>query len=251
MGEGEDSLPILACLDEIVATLTDATPVVVKAPPGAGKTTGVPPALLQSKTLGEGKILLIQPRRLAARAAASRLAALQRCKLGTQVGYQIRFDHRATKQTQLIAMTTGMLLRRLQSDPLLEDVSCVILDEFHERSLEIDLALGMVHRIRSTFRPELRLVVMSATLDPQPIADFIGGRPIVSEGRAYPVTIHYTTSILREPMEKQIAAKLPQILSKTNGDVLVFLPGVGEIHRAQRELASLGGPVGFLPEAIR
>jgi ATP-dependent helicase HrpB len=238
MDEGEDSLPILACLDEIVTTLTDATPVVVKAPPGAGKTTGVPPALLRSKTLGDGKILLIQPRRLAARAAASRLAALQRCKLGTQVGYQIRFDHRATKQTQLIAMTTGMLLRRLQSDPLLEDVSCVILDEFHERSLEIDLALGMVHRIRSTFRPELRLVVMSATLDPQPIADFIGGRPIVSEGRAYPVTIHYTTSILREPMEKQIAEKLPQLLSETNGDVLVFLPGVGEIHRAQRELAS-------------
>ena len=148
MREGEDSLPILACLDEIVTTLSNATPVVVKAPPGAGKTTGVPPALLQSRTHGNGKILLIQPRRLAARAAASRLAALQRCKLGTQVGYQIRFDHRANKDTQLIAMTTGILLRRLASDPLLEEVQCVLLDEFHERSLEADLALGMLRRIR-------------------------------------------------------------------------------------------------------
>jgi len=166
-------LPIVECLDEIVRAVERSVPVVLKAPPGAGKTTGVPRALLDQGLIGNRQLLLVEPRRLAARAAASRLAYLDGTKLGDRIGYQVRFDNRATRNTNLVAVTTGVLLRRLQSDPLLEQVSCVVLDEFHERSVEADLALGMLQRIRTTMRPELKIVVMSATLDPQPIADFL------------------------------------------------------------------------------
>ncbi|MGB7347013.1 MAG: DEAD/DEAH box helicase, partial [Pirellulaceae bacterium] len=133
-------LPINECLDEIVDAVRDDIPVVLKAPPGAGKTTGVPPALLQAGVADAGQIILVQPRRLAARTAASRVAKLVGAKLGEDVGYHVRFDRKATQSTRVIVMTTGILLRRLNSDPLLEDVACVILDEFHERSLEMDLA---------------------------------------------------------------------------------------------------------------
>lgn len=209
--------------------------VVLKAPPGAGKTTGVPPHLIRSSVGGDGKILLIQPRRLAARSAAARLARVIGTPLGQAVGYQVRFDNQVTRDTRLIAMTTGILIRRLQDDPLLDDVSCVLLDEFHERSLDVDLALGMLHRIRTTMRPELRLVVMSATLDPQPIADFLGDAVCVtSQGRAFPVDIRYTKMVSRDRIGDQVAAALPGALRATDGHVLVFLPGVGEIHSTKR-----------------
>ncbi|MGI9472197.1 MAG: ATP-dependent helicase HrpB [Rubripirellula sp.] len=241
MTDEVDELPIAACLESLIAATSQATPVVLKAPPGAGKTTGVPPAILAADAAGGGKVLLIQPRRLAARASASRLASIQGCKLGSDVGYHVRFEKRVGKQTRLIAMTTGMLLRRLQADPLLEDVSCVVLDEFHERSLEIDLALGMLHRIRTTLRPELRLIVMSATLDPDPIVKFLGdGISIVSEGRSFPVAVHHTDSVSHDRIEEQITRTLPQVLDETSGHVLVFLPGVGEIHRTQQSIAATG-----------
>lgn len=213
---------------------------VVKAPPGAGKTTVIPPALLQAGVAGEGQMLLIQPRRLAARAAASRLARLMKARLGEEVGYQVRFDNCTKPTTKLIAMTTGILLRRLQSDPLLENVSCVLLDEFHERSLELDLALGMLQRVRTTLRPELKLIVMSATLDPGPIVHFLGQAvAVTSEGRAFPVDIEHSASLSRDPIEQQVASVLPQMLNRTNGHVLVFLPGVGEIRRTERVIRSL------------
>jgi ATP-dependent helicase HrpB len=237
-------LPVTECLDEIVDAIERSTPVVLKAPPGAGKTTGVPPALLHSGAAGDGKVLLIQPRRLAARAAASRLAKLLGVKLGQEVGYHVRFDKRMSQDTKLIAMTTGILLRRLHRDPLLEDVSCVLLDEFHERSLEVDLSLGMLHRIRTTLRPELKLVVMSATLDPQPIVDFLGdARAVTSQGRAYPVEIRHAKMVSRDlvgqRMDQQIAAILPSALKATDGHLLVFLPGIGEIRRTRRTIESM------------
>ena len=239
MSNNEESLPVSECLDDLVKTVQRSIPVVLKAPPGAGKTTGVPPAILKAQAEGGGKMLLIQPRRLAARAAANRLASMLGSQLGTDVGYHVRFDKRVSKQTRLIAMTTGMLLRRLQQDPLLEDVSCVVLDEFHERSLEVDLALGMLQRIRTTLRPELRLIVMSATLDPEPITDFLGdGKPMISEGRSFPVVVHHTDSVSRDPIEQQVTNILPRVLNDTQGHLLVFLPGVGEIHRTQQCLAS-------------
>lgn len=232
-----DELPVHQCLPAIMAALRGGRCVVLKAPPGAGKTTGVPPVLFDDPMLAGGKTLLIQPRRLAARSAASRLASIIGTRLGDDVGYHVRFDKKTTDQTRLIAMTTGMLLRRLHHDPLLEDVGCVLLDEFHERSLEIDLALGMIHRIRQTLRPELRLVVMSATLQSQPIADFLGDADaITSEGRVHPVDVRYVATNVRDRVADQVAAQLSHVLRSTNGHVLVFLPGVGEIRATGRAI---------------
>ncbi|MAI72870.1 MAG: ATP-dependent helicase HrpB [Rhodopirellula sp.] len=234
-----DALPISDCLDELTSALAQAQSVVLQAPPGAGKTTGIPPALLNSNAVGDGKTLLIQPRRIAARAAASRLAAAMDCRVGDTVGYHVRFDKRYGKDTRLISMTTGMLLRRMQSDPFLENVSCVVLDEFHERSLEIDLALGMLQRVRTSLRPELRLLVMSATLSPEPIAQFLGdAHTMISKGRSFPVDVRYSKQISQEPVEQKIIHTLPKVLEQTTGHVLVFLPGVGEINRTQRAISS-------------
>ncbi|MFG0262136.1 MAG: ATP-dependent helicase HrpB [Novipirellula sp. JB048] len=236
---GALELPVAHCLSEIMASVSQATPVVLKAPPGAGKTTLVPLTLLQKQVAGDGEILLIQPRRLAARSAAARLAHLDRTQLGGRIGYHVRFDRCASSQTKLLAMTTGMLLRRLNDDPLLEDVSCVILDEFHERSLEIDSALGMLHRIRSTLRPELSLIVMSATLASEPIVEFLGDAvPIQSEGRSYPVQVIHSADLSKQPIDRQVVAALPVALRQTTGHVLIFLPGVGEIRRTRRRIES-------------
>ncbi|MEM9585633.1 MAG: ATP-dependent helicase C-terminal domain-containing protein, partial [Planctomycetota bacterium] len=191
--------------------------------------------------LYEGQFLLIQPRRLAARAAASRLATLLKTKLGSRVGYHVRFDRRVGEQTQLISMTTGMLLRRLQRDPLLEDVGCVILDEFHERTMELDLSLGMLKRIRSELRPELGLVVMSATLDPEPIARFLGDAVCLqSEGRAFPVQIDYLPSLGAESPEVHQIRAIKKMVDSTDGHVLIFLPGVSEIRRLERLVRESG-----------
>ena len=234
-------LPVTEVLSKLIAALSDDHAVVLRAPPGAGKTTAVPPAILRSGIVS-AKTLLIQPRRLAARTAASRLAQIMGASLGDFVGYQVRFDNRTSKNTKLIAMTTGILLRRLQTDPLLEDVDCVILDEFHERSVDLDLALGMLTRIRSTLRPELKLVVMSATLDPGPIVDFLGTAvAIESKGRSYPVEVSYADSISRDRLETQVLQATRRAFTQTEGDVLVFLPGVGEIRRCETALRDLQG----------
>lgn len=235
------SLPINDCLDEILRGLIQSGAVVLKAPPGAGKTTGVPPAILGCDALPAGQILLAQPRRLAARTAARQLARLVGGELGDVVGYHVRFERRQSKQTRLLVLTYGMLLRRLQSDPLLDGVSCVLLDEFHERSLESDLALGMITRVRREFRDDLRLVVMSATLESQPLVAFLGdAAQVTSEGRMFPVEIRYRPPVGRESMIEQVTAVLPEALAATSGHLLVFLPGVGEIQRTERAIQSLG-----------
>lgn len=226
-------LPVNECLPDIIAAVHEGKSVVLKAPPGAGKTTVVPPALLDAGVANAGQIILVQPRRLAARTAASRIAKLVGATLGKDVGYQVRFDRKATSATKVVAMTTGILLRKISSDPLLENTACVILDEFHERSLEMDLALGMIHRIRS-LRPELKLVVMSATLDPQPIVDFLGDALAVnSEGRAFSVDIQHTKQLSRDYIDQQIVNVLPRVLRATQGHLLIFLPGIGEIRRTE------------------
>ena len=237
----KESLPIHDCLSDILRGLIQSRSVVLKAPPGAGKTTGVPPAILGCQELPPGQILLAQPRRLAARTAAAQLARLVGGELGETVGYHVRFDRRESKQTRLLVLTYGMLLRRLQSDPLLEGVSCVLLDEFHERSLESDLALGMITRVRREFRDDLRLVVMSATLQSEPLVAFLGdANAVTSEGRMYPVEVHYRPAHSRESIVDQVTAVLAEAISATDGHLLVFLPGVGEIQRTQRAIESTG-----------
>ncbi|TWU38745.1 ATP-dependent RNA helicase HrpB [Novipirellula aureliae] len=239
-----NDLPVAACLPEILRAASSSHPVVLKAPPGAGKTTLVPLALLHNDTVTEGQILLIQPRRIAARAAASRLSHLNGTPLGKTIGYHVRFDRCASSDTKVLVLTTGMLLRRLTIDPLLENVGCVILDEFHERSSELDLALGMIERIRSTLREELKVIVMSATLEPEPIVEFFRRSgtlaiAIESAGRSYPVDIHYASSLSRQPIDRQVLDVLPNVLEQTAGHVLIFLPGVGEIKRVHRAIQNL------------
>ncbi len=243
-------LPIDAYTAEIIAELQKCSCLIIEAPPGTGKTTRAAPALLPlvSSLNPHGRILLVQPRRIAARAAAARIALELGCPVGQLVGYQVRFDARTSAATRLIAMTPGILLRQLQGDAVLSEVAAVVLDEFHERSLEMDLLLGMLRRVQAELRPELRLVVMSATLDRNSIADYLEHPPrICVTAQTYPVQTIYgryqATSVgggrpahpSRRIVEQTIAA-VRTAASSHQGDMLVFLPGVGEINQVAREL---------------
>ena len=233
-------LPIDDVLPELLAALHTQASVVLKAPTGAGKTTRVPPAILDAGLAGGGSVVMLEPRRLAARASARRIAFERGVPLGSEVGYRVRFDEQVSAATKLFVVTDGILLRRLQSDPFLEGIGVVVFDEFHERNLNCDLALGMVRRVQQTVRPDLKIVVMSATFDCQPIARFLGDCPVVeSLGRLFPVDIQYLKLRDRQPIQELAVAGIEQLLAKTPGDLLVFLPGVPEIHRTARELESL------------
>lgn len=251
-------LPIDLHLDRIVAHMQSHNCLIVEAPPGTGKTTRAAPALLPlatsqsrpttSDAFPTGKVLLIQPRRIAARAAAARISSEMHSPLGQLIGYQVRFDSRVSPASRLIAMTPGILLRHLQSDGVLSDVAAVVLDEFHERSLEVDLLLGMLRRLQLELRPELRLMLMSATLDSQQIAAYLNHPPIVSIAvHSYPVKKIFsryqpTATRGRTPpspsrrIVEQCVATTREAAAAHEGDILVFLPGVGEIHQIAREL---------------
>jgi ATP-dependent helicase HrpB len=234
------TLPIDEILPEITRALVDGPNVVICAPPGAGKTTRVPPALLEPPLSVAGRVLVLQPRRMAARAAARRIAAERGMPLGEEIGYQVRFDQRMTARTRLAVVTEGILLRMLHDEPLLESVGAVVFDEFHERNLNSDLALGMARRIQQTVRPELKIVVMSATLDAAPVAVFLGNCPVIqSAGRAFPVAITYWERIDKRPLASLVAAGIERVLGDSPGDVLAFLPGVGEIRQTAAETQAL------------
>jgi ATP-dependent helicase HrpB len=233
-------LPIDEILPQVKRELAHGPNLVICAPPGAGKTTRVPPALLDPALSITGRILVLQPRRMAARAAARRIAAEQAVSLGEEIGYQVRFDQRISSRTRLAVVTEGILLRMLHDEPLLESVEAVIFDEFHERNLNSDLALGMARRIQQTVRPELRILVMSATLDAAPIAAFLGGCPVIqSTGRMFPVAITYSGVAEKRPLAALVARGIERVLANTSGDVLAFLPGVGEIRQAAAETQTL------------
>jgi ATP-dependent helicase HrpB len=234
-------LPIDALLPSVVASLRATPRLVVEAPPGAGKTTRLPPALLEHGLAREGEILILEPRRIAARMAARRVAEERGEDLGDTVGYQVRFERVGGAGTRLKYVTEGVLLRQLLSDPQLSKVSVVILDEFHERHLESDLALALLKRLQRQSRPDLLIVAMSATLDAAPVANFLGDCPVIrSEGRRFEVEIEH----LARPDERAIAAQVQaaarRLLSEgPEGDVLVFLPGAAEIRRAAEACAPL------------
>lgn len=228
-------LPIDPLLPEIVSALRSRDALVLEAPPGAGKTTRVPPALLDAGLAGSKEIVVLQPRRLATRLAAARVAQERREKLGETVGYQVRFDDVSSARTRIRFVTEGLLTRRLIGDPLLKDVGVVVLDEFHERHLAGDLALAMLRRLQKTTRPELKLVVMSATLDAAPVASWLDDAPALrSEGRRFDVALEYLDKEDERPLEQQVLAALKRLVqAQLDGHVLVFLPGAGEIRRAQ------------------
>ena len=230
-------LPIDEVLPRVLASLAEHPSLVLEAPTGAGKTTGVPPALLDA---GMGPVIVLEPRRLAARAAARWMAATRGGAVGGEVGYQVRFDRKASRDTRLLVVTEGVLLRFLQDDPFLEGYGAVVLDEFHERSLEADLALALVRRVQQEARPDLKLVVMSATLEGDAVARSLGGCPVVrSEGRAYSVDLRYLPAEREEREEAHVARGVRSALDAVDGDVLVFLAGTGEIRRAEERLAGL------------
>ena len=235
-------LPVAAVLDDAVAAAR-AGAVVITAPPGSGKTMLVPAALLDDLP-APSRVVLLQPRRLAARAVAAQIARLRGGAIGGEVGYQVRFDARVGRDTRLVVETTGIMLRRLLDDITLEGIGAVVLDEFHERTVEMDLVLGLLTRLRQTVRPDLRIAVMSATLAAEPVARLLGAGddacPIVSAtGRVFPVATRYLKHGDRRELDALVATAVPEALRQTSGHVLVFLPGVGEIMRCERELAPL------------
>lgn len=230
-------LPISCELPAILAALETHGRVVIEAPPGAGKTTLVPLALLDAPWLGERKILLLEPRRMAARAAARRMASLLGEPVGATVGFRIRGEQKTGPATIIEVITEGVLTRMLQSDPALEGVGALLFDEFHERSLLSDLALALAWESREALREDLRIALMSATLDGEAAAALLDGAPrITSEGRNYPVGLTYLGRPGDRDLEAATARAVGRALAEQEGDVLVFLPGEGEIRRTMERI---------------
>ncbi|MES9897995.1 MAG: ATP-dependent helicase HrpB [Sedimenticola sp.] len=235
---GQEHLPINQVLPELKSALVDVNAVVLSAPTGSGKTTLVPLKLLDEPWL-QGRILMLEPRRLAARASAARMSQLLGEKLGETVGYRVRFDSCVSNKTRIEVVTEGILTRRLQQDPDLKGVGLVIFDEFHERSLQADLGLALCSDIMAVLRDDLRLLVMSATLNIESISQLLDARVVTGEGRSYPVEINYLDRAPAGSMVQIVVAAVLRALKQQEGDILVFFPGTGEIRNAERLLGEL------------
>jgi len=231
-------LPIEPLIPEILGALAAAPNLVLEAPPGAGKTTRVPLALLDAAWAKGGKIIVLEPRRLAARGAAARMAAMLGEEVGETVGYRVRLDRKVGPKTRIEAVTTGLFLRQLQGDPALPGVAAILFDEFHERTIEGDMALAFALEAQAGLRENLRLVVMSATLDGESVAQRIpGARRLRSEGRAFPVETHHLGDDASARLEDRMASAIRRALAEQSGDILAFLPGTAEIRRTQERLS--------------
>jgi ATP-dependent helicase HrpB len=226
------SLPVSDRLDALLLALADTGSAVLVAPPGAGKTTLVPLALLSAPWRGNGIIVLLEPRRLAARAAARRMAELLGEEVGQTIGYRMRLDTRVSAKSKILVVTEGVFARMALDDPELSGIAAVIFDEFHERSLDADFGLALALDIRSGLRPDLRLLVMSATLDGARVARLLDGAPVIeSLGRAFPVDIRHQERRAEEKIEDAVARTIRTALQDESGDILAFLPGTREINR--------------------
>jgi ATP-dependent helicase HrpB len=234
-------LPIDNILPELKQSIHYSMNNVLVAPPGAGKTTRIPLALLAEPWLAGRRILMLEPRRLAARAAARYMAALLGEQVGETVGYRVRMDTCIGPKTVIEVITEGVLTRLLQTDPGLENVGIVIFDEFHERSLHADLGLAFCLQSQSVLREDLRILVMSATLDAASVASLLGDAPtLISEGMSFPVETHYLQRPIEGRVELSIGRKIQEVMVATHGDILVFLPGVKEIHQVESQLLKSG-----------
>ena len=240
-------LPVEDVIDELREALAGVGAAVLQAEPGAGKTTVVPLRLLDEPWIDGGRMLLLEPRRVAARAAAARMAALLGERVGQTIGISTRDGRRVSKATRIEVVTDGILTRRLQRDPMLDGVSVVIFDEFHERHLQADLGLALTLDVREGLRPELRVLVMSATLDAGAVSVLLGGAPVVSSrGRSFPIDLHWMPPRPDARLEQGVTAAVHRALERDPGDVLVFLPGTREIGTVIGALGGLAG-VDVLP----
>jgi ATP-dependent helicase HrpB len=243
----KSSLPIDALLPAVTDSLRSGSRLVLRAPPGAGKTTRVPAALLDAGIAGGKQVVVLEPRRIAARAAAEYVAAERGGAVGREVGYRVRFESRGGRDTRLWFVTEGVFSRGLVRDPYLEETGIVVLDEFHERHLQGDLALGVVRELQDSVRPQLKLVVMSATLDTEKVAAFLGAPVLTSEGRAHPVEIEYQREASRARLAPRVTAAVTRIVrdDRGDGDTLVFLPGAAAIRQSAEALAPLAESAGI------
>ena len=224
-------------LDELSGTLADSNAAVLVAPPGAGKTTRVPLALLDAPWTKNKKIIVLEPRRIAARASADRMAKTLAERAGETVGYRVRFGSKVSRTTRIEVVTEGIFTRQILDDPELSGVAAVLFDEFHERSLDADLGLALARDVQGALREDLRILVMSATLDGARVAKLLGDAPVVeSEGRAFPVETRYLGRKADTPLERQTADAIASALRADSGSVLAFLPGAAEIRRTQNFL---------------
>lgn len=230
-------LPIDDALARLTAAVSNNNAAVLVAPPGAGKTTRVPLALLDESWATDKKILLLEPRRLAARAAAARMTSTLGEQVGDTIGLRVRFESKVTKRTRIEVVTEGVFTRLVLDDPSLEGIAAVLFDEFHERSLDADLGLALARDAQQGLRQDLKLLVMSATLDGARVAALLGKAPVIeSEGRAFPVETRYVGRDPRAPIERQVADAVERALRAEGGSLLVFLPGAGEIRRTEELL---------------
>mgnify|MGYP001457198543 CR=1 FL=1 len=231
--------PVLEIVSELKVALQENNIVILQAPPGAGKSTILPLQLLDEAWLDGRKIIMLEPRRLAARSVAHRMADLREEKIAEGVGYRIRFETKVSKQTKIEVVTEGILSRMIQADNALEEVGLLIFDEFHERSLQADLALVLSLQVQELLRPDLRILIMSATLDGEGLSKKLNNCPIItSTGKQYPVEIRYEAPESKENIPQQMARAIRKALKEQTGDVLAFLPGVGEITRTEELLSA-------------
>jgi ATP-dependent helicase HrpB len=228
----QNEYPVTALVPEIKASLIHTNTLILQAPPGAGKSTILPLELLHEPWLKGKKILMLEPRRLAARSVASRMSDLLKEEVGTTVGYKVRFENRTSRHTRIEVLTEGILTRMLQENGALEDTGLIIFDEFHERSLHADLSLALCREIQQVLREDLRMLIMSATLDTGNLSSLLGGAPVLSsQGRQYPVDIFHVDTASNANIPLEMSRIILRALTEREGDILAFLPGAGEINR--------------------
>ncbi|MFM2375537.1 MAG: hypothetical protein RLZZ165_634, partial [Bacteroidota bacterium] len=231
-------LPIHEVIPAVKTALANHPIVILEAPPGAGKSTVLPLHLLNEAWLNGQKVVMLQPRRLAARAVASRLSQQMNEPVGGIVGYRVRFESKVSSRTRIEVVTEGLLTRLIQQDNALEGIGLVIFDEFHERSLHADLALVLARQVQEVLRDDLRILIMSATLDTASLSQLLGNAPVItSQGRQYPISIRYLPLEPHQRLEAHVAATIRKALREETGDVLAFLPGAAEITHVAAALS--------------